>query len=161
MTVGDAASLADLKNHVPPEYDPTGVSAKIAASISSAVKAILIEQPYIDKDYRSTYYHFYAKKGQRYRADSVRLHFFDGTVSYEPAAMKLQCVPMVLIDSKTTTSVTWFFGRRELRRLGGASCPPMCEPVLLGTSSAAGIKFTCSVTDWKCLVSRQWTSTST
>lgn len=91
MTVGDAASLADLKNHVPPEYDPTGVSAKIAASISSAVKAILIEQPYIDKDYRSTYYQFYAKKGQRYRADSVRLHFFDGTVSYEPAAMKLQC----------------------------------------------------------------------
>ena len=45
--------------------------------LSEAVKAILIERNYIDKDYRSTFYNFYVKKGRRYRPDCVRFHFFD------------------------------------------------------------------------------------
>ncbi len=91
MPVSAATGLTDLKNHIPPEYDPEGVSTKLASGISAAVKAVLIEQPYIDKDYRSTYYNFYAKKGQRYRADCVRLHFFDDAVAFEQAAMRLRC----------------------------------------------------------------------
>ena len=55
------------------------------------MKGVLIERKYVDKDYRSTYYHFYAKKGQHYRADCVRLHFFDQTVTFDDSALKLAC----------------------------------------------------------------------
>ena len=46
---------------------------------------MLVEHGYIDKDYRSTFYNFYAKMGRQYRPDCVRLHFFDSTVSYDEA----------------------------------------------------------------------------
>ena len=45
--------------------------------LSDKVKGVLVEHPYVDKDYRSTYYGFYAKKGQRYDPFCVRLHFFN------------------------------------------------------------------------------------
>ena len=51
------------------------VAKKLTVGLSDAIKGILIERNYIDKDYRSTYYNFYAKKAQRYRPDCVRLHF--------------------------------------------------------------------------------------
>ncbi len=51
----------------------------------------MIEEDYIDKDYRSTYYNnFYSKKGQRYRPDCVRLHFFDQTVTFNET-LRLTC----------------------------------------------------------------------
>lgn len=49
----------------------------------------MIERGYVDKDYRSTFYRFYAKKGRPYREDCVRLHFFDGEVSYDQATTNL------------------------------------------------------------------------
>src|SRR5437016_1328053 len=75
--------LAQLTKHVTEEYQPVRVSQLLADGISKAVKAVLIEHNYVDKDYRSTYYNFYAKKGQHYRSDCVRLHFFDATVSFD------------------------------------------------------------------------------
>jgi hypothetical protein len=91
MPVSAAADLANLKNHIPEQYEPGKVASKLAAGISAAVKGVLIERGYIDKDYRSTYYQFYAKKGQHYDPNSVRLHLFDGTVSFDTAALKLNC----------------------------------------------------------------------
>ena len=52
-------------------------------SVTDAAKGMLVEHGYIDKDYRSTFYNFYAKKGREYRTDCVRLHFFDGEVQYD------------------------------------------------------------------------------
>jgi hypothetical protein len=52
---------------------------------------VLIEEDYTDKDYRSTYYNFYSKKGQRYRPDCVRLHFFDQTVAFDEKTLRLTC----------------------------------------------------------------------
>ena len=89
LPLNSSADLAQLEKHISPEYGATRVARKLAAGISNAVKAVLIERNYIDKDYRSTYYHFYAKKGQRYRADCVRLHFFDGTVIFDEQTLKL------------------------------------------------------------------------
>lgn len=85
-------SIADLQNlltELSVEYGPKRVIEKLSASLSSAVKALLIEKNYIDKDYRSTYYNFYAKKGQSYRTDCVRLHLFDETVTFDAASLKL------------------------------------------------------------------------
>lgn len=58
------------------DYNPQEVVDELKGQLSSEVKGILIEEGYVDKDYRSTYYDFYAKKGLRYSAFCVRLHFF-------------------------------------------------------------------------------------
>jgi hypothetical protein len=91
MPVSGTTGLADLKSHIPEQYDPGRVALKLAGGMSAAVKSVLIENDYIDKDYRSTFYNFYAKKGQQYDADCVRLHFFDDAVTFEPAALRLAC----------------------------------------------------------------------
>ena len=52
---------------------------------------MLVEHGYVDKDYRSTFYNFYAKKGRNYRTDCVRLHFFDGMVSFDEARADIAC----------------------------------------------------------------------
>lgn len=81
--------LEALGAEISAEYDPKSIIKKLNSHLSSAVKAILVERNYIDKDYRSTYYNFYAKKGQLYRADCVRLHFFDETVTFNANTLKL------------------------------------------------------------------------
>ena len=65
------------------DYEPERIVEKLKAKITSRVKAVLVEYDYVDKDYRSTLYHFYAKKARPYRADCVRLHFFDEQVVFE------------------------------------------------------------------------------
>ena len=49
-----------------------------------------METGYIDKDYRSTYYNYYAKKGRAYRQDCIRLHFFDALVSFDEASVDVR-----------------------------------------------------------------------
>lgn len=66
-----------------PVFAPQDVAARLKSAISPAIKGILVERGYVDKDYRSTFYHFYAKKGRVYRSDCVRLHFFDECVAFD------------------------------------------------------------------------------
>ena len=65
------------------EFDPKGIAQRLKAQVTGAAEGMLVEHGYVDKDYRSTFYNFYAKKGRQYRPDCVRLHFFDGTVWYD------------------------------------------------------------------------------
>jgi hypothetical protein len=113
LPLSSTADLAQLDQHVSAEYGPVRVAQKLMAGISNAVKAVLIERNYIDKDYRSAYYNFYAKKGQRYRTDCVRLHFFDGTVTFDEGGLKLGCVDNRLTDH--------YFGYMVLRPTGIAT----------------------------------------
>ena len=75
------------------------------------MKAVLIEENYVDKDYRSTYYNFYSKKGLRYRTDCVRLHFFDGTVRFDRKTLRL----VSSVDQRLTDH---YFGYMVLRPTG-------------------------------------------
>ncbi len=68
---------------IEPEFDPKDIAQRLKTQVTDAVKGLLVEHGYVDKDYRSTFYNFYAKKGRQYRPDCVRLHFFDGTVRYD------------------------------------------------------------------------------
>lgn len=81
--------LATLANILPAEFGVNAVVSKLSKDLSNAVKSVLVEQDYIDKDYRSTYYNFYSKKGQRYRSDCIRLHFFDAAVRFDEASLRL------------------------------------------------------------------------
>ena len=48
-----------------PEFDPTGIAERLKTQLTDAAKGVLVEHGYIDKDYRSTFYNFYAKKGRQ------------------------------------------------------------------------------------------------
>ena len=76
-----------------PEFDPKGIAQRLKTQLTRDAKGMLVEHGYIDKDYRSTFYNFYAKMGRQYRPDCVRLHFFDSTVSYDEArgASAIKC----------------------------------------------------------------------
>lgn len=111
-TSADLKKLAD-PSYIATEYCPDEVAKKLVQGISSAVKAVLIEHDYIDKDYRSTYYNFYAKKGQRYNPNCVRLHFFDELVSYKETDFQLECDDNELSDH--------YFGYMVLRPTGIAT----------------------------------------
>src|SRR3982074_92997 len=89
ITLESTSDLTLLNKHITPEYGPSRIIKTLADGLSNAVAAVLIERNYIDKDYRSTYYNFYAKKGQVYRSDCVRLHFFDSTVRFDPGRLGL------------------------------------------------------------------------
>jgi hypothetical protein len=112
MSLSAPADVLRLDQHISSEYGPTAVARKLKAGISDAVKGLLIERNYIDKDYRSTYYNFYAKKGQRYRPDCVRLHFFDSTVTFDEATLKLSC------DEGPDSLSDHYFGYMVLRPTG-------------------------------------------
>ena len=58
------------------DFQPPEVVRFLQQTLSTAVKALIVEAPYVDKDYRSTYYNYYAKKGLRYNPYCVRLHCF-------------------------------------------------------------------------------------
>ena len=61
----------------------------LKSNLSDHVAGVLIEYPYVDKDYRSTYYHYYAKKGGVYSPHSARLHFFRKNVDWKESPQSL------------------------------------------------------------------------
>lgn len=113
LQIKNKRDLLKLTKLISSEFDPQGIADKLQLGISSAVKSVLIEKNYIDKDYRSTYYHFYSKKGRYYRLDCVRLHFFDETISFDTKTQKLVCDDPHLSDH--------YFGYMVLRPTGLAT----------------------------------------
>ena len=80
------------------DFDPITIASTLKLYISGAVSSILVEHDYVDKDYRSTFYNFYAKKGRSYRDDCVRLHFFDTDVKFSALQLELSCADRRLED---------------------------------------------------------------
>lgn len=114
LALNSTADLRKLEEHISADYDPVSVAQKLADGMSNAVTGVLIERNYIDKDYRSTYYNFYAKKAQRYRLDCVRLHFFDGTVRFD-------CKGLRLAHTGDGDLTYHYFGYMVLRPTGSAT----------------------------------------
>lgn len=77
----DLDLLVDYLDEV---YEPQLVVDRLKSGLDPRCKKVLLESYYNDKDYRSTYYHYYAKKGYRYEINCARLHFFDERVSLLP-----------------------------------------------------------------------------
>lgn len=108
-----SADLSKIAAEISSEYEPGHIVKRLECGISAAVKGVLIECRYIDKDYRSTYYSFYSKKGQSYRPDCVRLHFFDEKVSFDENKLTLSTPDNALSDH--------YFGYMVLRPTGMAT----------------------------------------
>ena len=107
------------------------------------MKGVLIERNYVDKDYRSTYYNFYAKKGQWYRPDCVRLHFFDETVAFDSDALKLRST---MSAWPIATLASWYSALPVSRQSGGALSLQTFGTVPGGTSSPPITRCICSAT---------------
>ena len=90
IPITNIGDFDQLCNFISEEYGTKSVVERLKEAISPGVRAILVEKEYVDKDYRSTYYNYYAKKGRNYRDDCVRLHFFDGLASFEESTLELQ-----------------------------------------------------------------------
>ena len=73
------------------DFGPEEIGKQLQSQITDAVKSVLIEHDYVDKDYRSTFYNFYSKKGRSYRDDCVRIHFFDDCVEFDELSSNLTC----------------------------------------------------------------------
>ena len=84
-------TVEDELNVLDPEFDPRGIAASLESQVTGAAKGVLVEHGYVDKDYRSTFYNFYAKKGRHYRSDCVRLHFFNGVVWHDEERTDIAC----------------------------------------------------------------------
>lgn len=89
ISIGADADFEKLAEGIATDYGLHRVIKRLKEGISLAVRAILVEEEYVDKDYRSTYYHYYAKKGRGYRADCLRLHFFDSLVKFDAEELTL------------------------------------------------------------------------
>jgi hypothetical protein len=92
-TPDDFKKLSEIANGREPDfadaYDLEEVGQRLAEGINTAVRYVLVELNYVDKDYRSTFYHFYAKKGRQYKAHCLRLHLFDEQVKFEAESLAL------------------------------------------------------------------------
>ena len=104
-----------LSGCVDSEYAPGAVAEMLKGGLSPAVKAVLVEANYADKDYRSSYYNFYSKKGLYYRSDCVRLHFFDLTVRFDQESLQLSYERAYTGDVNFTDH---YFGYMVLRPTG-------------------------------------------
>lgn len=58
------------------EYMPDDVKRLLEDGISDKVQQIILEAPYVDKDFRDTYYNDFSKRFTDISRDSIRLHFF-------------------------------------------------------------------------------------
>ena len=91
IDLGREGGYDRLRQALDPEFGPAGIVRHLENQLTTAAKGVLVEHGYVDKDYRSTFYNFYAKKGRLYRPDCVRLHFFDETVWYDEASSNIGC----------------------------------------------------------------------
>ena len=121
IEIKDPSDFDKLKSHVGDAYNPSGVAKKLKRKVGPKCHAILIEYPYVDKDYRSTYYHFYAKKGYRYESWCVRLHFFEDPIELG-TGLELRSRTRALADNYMGI---WFFGRPERLPSVAPLCPQL------------------------------------
>ena len=91
LDLSDGDGYDQLLDLLDPAFDPKTIAESFKSQVTDAAKGVLVEHGYVDKDYRSTFYNFYAKKGRQYRSDCVRLHFFSGAVRYNEARTDIVC----------------------------------------------------------------------
>ncbi len=90
LSITKESDYDKLARYLTEEFGGAQVIRRLRDTMTDAVRGVLIESDYTDKDYRSTYYNYYAKKGRNYRADCVRLHFFDETIEFNEATLDLR-----------------------------------------------------------------------
>jgi hypothetical protein len=66
LKIDNPEDYEGLQESIPESYLSTDIVRLFKESLSPAVRSVVVEYPYVDKDYRSTYYQFYAKRHRTY-----------------------------------------------------------------------------------------------
>lgn len=74
-----AAKVSGLKSFINDDYLTDHTLGLLEAGLSSNIDQYLLEYPYVDKDYRSTFYHDLSKRHREIKRDSYRVHLFGKT----------------------------------------------------------------------------------
>ena len=77
ILIDDPAEYSKLSNIIPASYLPLNLIELFTESLSKRVRSVAVEYPYVDKDYRSTYYNFYSKRHRTYDKFCFRIHLFE------------------------------------------------------------------------------------
>lgn len=73
----------DALRIIPRSFLNPEVEQYLVNDLAEQVVCLAIEYPYVDKDYRSTYYGFYSKRHKTYSQFCIRLHFFSQAIKNE------------------------------------------------------------------------------
>ena len=76
VKIGSEEDYSKLWDVVSEDFFSADLLELMRSSLDPKIRSILIEYPYVDKDYRSTYYGFYSKRHREYGKFCFRLHFF-------------------------------------------------------------------------------------
>jgi len=120
---------------IPQDYLSTQVMDLFRKSLSPLIKTVFVEYPYVDKDYRSTYYNFYSKRHGAYDKFCFRLHFFEKSVKSEEhlvEATDTYLGSIVLRPTEVATLGRTLLSPRAIRGFEGFICETTFENSLLG-----------------------------
>lgn len=71
-----------LYSYIPSTHVDCSTIEELKCYIGNRADRIIIEYPYADRDFLSTYYIFYSKKFRSYEKSCYRIHFFDKLMYY-------------------------------------------------------------------------------
>ncbi|MCD6139286.1 MAG: hypothetical protein J7J91_12100 [Deltaproteobacteria bacterium] len=77
ISINNPTDYYKLTDVIPQDYLLPNLIDRFQKRLNSSIKSIVVEYPYVDKDYRSTYYNFYSKRHRNYDKFCFRLHFFE------------------------------------------------------------------------------------
>jgi hypothetical protein len=77
ISINNPTDYYKLTDVIPRDYLSPNLIDLFQKRLNSSIKSIVVEYPYVDKDYRSTYYNFYSKRHRNYDKFCFRLHFFE------------------------------------------------------------------------------------
>lgn len=74
--------IDELQTLVSKKFLSDNTSEKLRNELSSRVHTYILENPYIDKDFRDTYYNDFSKRYQEIERNSIRIHLFTEQKEY-------------------------------------------------------------------------------
>jgi len=109
--------------------------ALLRNNLSDSIRSIVVEYPYVDKDYRSTYYGFYSKRHRMYDKFCFRLHFFGQQIESDASlneAKDSYLGSMVLRPTEVATLGRTLLSPRAIKGFEGYICETAFKNNLYG-----------------------------
>jgi hypothetical protein len=76
IAISACTDLSELREKVGSSYLSDHSLGLLRQSLSDNVQYMLLEYPYVDKDFRSTYYSDFSKRHKKIDRNSYRVHLF-------------------------------------------------------------------------------------
>lgn len=134
INIYEVKNFKKLWDYIPVEYLSISLMEQFESCFSDDIKTLLIEYPYIDKDYRSTYYAFYAKRHRSYDQFCFRIHLFSKDIQVDELHNKAKYYlgSIVLRPTEITSMGRTLLSPKSIRDFSGYICETQFENNILG-----------------------------